>query len=167
MTDLMTRVKPELGKETPPKKRPVAKGRIIAVALIAVMAGGAALLATAGPSAKELADAHWQQVVGYYEQQYQTVEPASSTEAGHWPAVIDYFEQQYQATNRAETARSQAVGDFFDQLSAINTDDAEVRSQAVGDYFDQLNAINTAEAEGAQGQTVTDRITQQLLSEQQ
>ena len=54
-----------------------------------------AVNASAGPSAAELEQAHWQPVVDHYRGLYQTTAGASASEATYWQQVVDYHEAQW------------------------------------------------------------------------
>jgi hypothetical protein len=97
---------------------------------IGALVGLALFAITAGPSRAELEQAHWEQVVDYYSEQYQVMADArAEAEAAHWEEVINYYAQQYElmrtaqsspATDR-ETAHWEAVVDYYEQQWEMRT----------------------------------------------
>jgi hypothetical protein len=83
--------------------------------LLAAVAVGA-VLASTGPSAEELEQAHWQAVVDYYGGLYRTMADAGAFEASsaemleqaHWQAVVDYYGRLYRTMADAASEASSA-----------------------------------------------------------
>ena len=63
---------------------------IAAILLAAVAAGGG--IASAGPSAEQLEQAHWQAVVEHYRGLYQA---NAGADAAYWQQVVDHYEAQW------------------------------------------------------------------------
>lgn len=93
-TDVTKVHRTELGAEpvarTPLRRR----APIVALIFLATVAVGGAL-ASAGPSAEELEQAHWQAVVDHYSGLYQATADAAASEALHWQQVVEYYESQW------------------------------------------------------------------------
>ena len=84
-------VRPERVARTAPPRR---GAPILAAILLAAVAVGA-VLTSAGPSAEELEQAHWQAVVDHYRGLHQTTAGAGAAEAAHWQQVVDFYEAQW------------------------------------------------------------------------
>ena len=67
---------------------------ILAAFLLAAVAVGA-VNASAGPSAEELEQAHWQAVVEHYSGLHQTMARTSAAEAAYWEQVVDFHAAQW------------------------------------------------------------------------
>ncbi|CAN5724234.1 hypothetical protein BH18ACT6_BH18ACT6_03200 [soil metagenome] len=93
------------------------RARIVAAIFLAAAAVGA-VVALQGPSAEELEQAHWQEVVDYYGGLYQTMAGAGASEAAHWQEVVDYYGGLYQTmagagAGASEAAHWQQVVDYY------------------------------------------------------
>jgi hypothetical protein len=104
----------EIGAEEVARTTPLRrKAPIVAAIFLAALAVGA-VLASSGPSAEQLEQAHWRAVVEYYGALYQTMAGADAFEApsdpqtvgndarsegglesAHWQQVVDYYENQW------------------------------------------------------------------------
>ncbi len=94
------------------------RARIVAAIFLAAAAVGA-VVALQGPSAEELEQAHWQEVVDYYGGLYQTMAGAGAgaSEAAHWQQVVDYYGGLYQTmagAGASEAAHWQQVVDYYE-----------------------------------------------------
>ncbi|MGH8959320.1 MAG: hypothetical protein ACRDVK_11695 [Acidimicrobiia bacterium] len=85
---------------------------------------GWAVFANLGPSRAELEQAHWEQVVDYYSNQYQVMaDTRARTEAAHWQEVINHYARQYELIANATRqpaapngpAHWEAVVDYYEQ----------------------------------------------------
>ncbi|HEX5722965.1 MAG TPA: hypothetical protein VFZ06_09505 [Acidimicrobiia bacterium] len=101
MTDLITRPVEEKRREDPPAaKRASTKGTIIALAVAIGILAGWVVFTNAGPSRAELEQAHWQQVIDYYEQTYPMIADADARrEAAYWQEVVNHYARQYELRN--------------------------------------------------------------------
>lgn len=125
MTDLRTRpVEEQRRDQAATGNRTATRGRIIIVALVIGVLVGWLVFTSPGPSRAELEQARWQQVVDYYERQYQTMAGAQAPkEAAHWQDVINHYARQYElianASSRPATdtqsAHWEAVVDYYEQ----------------------------------------------------
>ncbi|HJR86964.1 MAG TPA: hypothetical protein VJ930_04855 [Acidimicrobiia bacterium] len=123
MTDLITR--PVVRREEPTGgMRAGTKGTIIALALVIGILAGWVVFTNAGPSRAALEQAHWQQVVDYYEQKYPAIADAEARrEAAHWQEVVNHYARQYDLIANAtrvpavdrERAHWESVVDYYDQ----------------------------------------------------
>lgn len=125
MTDLLTRpVEEQRRDDAATGIRTATKGRIIVIALVIGVLVGGVVFTSAGSSRAELEQARWQQVVDYYEQQYQTMaDSRARREAAYWQDVINRYARQYAliadasskpATDR-QSAHWEAVVDYYEQ----------------------------------------------------
>lgn len=128
MTDLRTRpVEEQRWTETAPGIPTATRGRIIVLSLVLgvlILAVVGLDFTSAGTSRAELDQARWQQLVDYYERQFQTsAEARARSEAAHWQDIINYYVRQYEvmadAGSRSATARWSAhwdaVVDYYEQ----------------------------------------------------
>lgn len=125
MTDLITRPVEEKRREDPPAgKRASTKGMIIALAVVFGILAGWVVFTNAGPSRAELEQAHWQEVVDYYEQTYPVIANADARrEAAHWQEVVNHYARQYELIANAtpqptidhQGAHWEAVVDYYEQ----------------------------------------------------
>ena len=94
-TDVTKVQRSEIGAESVARTAPLRRrAPIVAAIFLAAVAVGA-VLASTGPSAEKLEQAHWQAVVDYYGGLYQTMAGAGASEAAHWQQVVDYYENQW------------------------------------------------------------------------
>lgn len=125
MTDLLTRpVEEQRRDEAATGIRTPTRGTIIILALVMGVVVGWLVFTSAGPSRADLDQARWQQVVGYYERQYQTVaESQARREAAYWQDVMNHYARKYElitnasiepATDR-QSAHWEAVVDYYKQ----------------------------------------------------
>ncbi len=125
MTDLRTRpVEEQRRDEAATGIRTATRGKIIVLALVIGVMVGWLVFTSAGPSRGELEQARWEQVVDYYERQYQTMADAhAGKEAAYWQDVIDHYARQHElranassepATDRP-SAHWEAVVDYYEQ----------------------------------------------------
>jgi uncharacterized protein HemX len=125
VTDLRTRpVEEQRRDEAATGIRTATGGRIIVLALVVGVLVGGVVFASSGSSRAELEQARWQQVVDYYEQQYQMMaDTRARNEAAYWQDVINHYARQYAliaeasstpATDR-QSAHWEAVVDYYEQ----------------------------------------------------
>jgi len=133
VTDLRTRpVEEQRRDEAATGIRSSTRGRIIvlglAVGVLALVIGvliGWLVFNSAGPSRAELERARWQQVVDYYDGQYQTMADTQARKGAYWQDVIDHYARQYElmanAASRPTTDRQsahwEAVVGYYEQRS--------------------------------------------------
>ena len=124
MTDLRTRpVEEQQQDEAAPGIRTATRGKIIVLALVIGVLVGWLVSTNAGPSRAGLEQARWQQVVDYYELQYQTMADVQArTEAAHWQDVVNHYARQYELMTNAsskpatdQSAHWGAVVDYYEQ----------------------------------------------------
>ena len=125
MTDLRTRPIEEQRQDAAATGiRTAPKGTIIGFALVIGVLIGWLVSASAGPSRAELEQARWQQVVDYYERQYQTMANAQARkEAAYWQDVINHYARHYELIAKAsskpaidrQSAHWEAVVDHYEQ----------------------------------------------------
>jgi uncharacterized membrane-anchored protein YhcB (DUF1043 family) len=129
MTDLRTRPVDE-HQSAAAAIRTATRGKLIVLALIigifAMAIGvlvGWLVFNGAGPSRAELEQARWQQVVDYYDGQYQTMADAQARTEAYWQEVINHYARQYEliasagsqpATDR-QSAHWEAVVEYYEQ----------------------------------------------------
>jgi len=107
MTNVLTHPAQDQAKSVSVESGRRGKRRIlIAAVLVGVLAGGV-VYTTAGPSARDLEEAHWEAVVDYYGRQYQTMSQggsaglsAGAADQAHWEAVVAYYEAQWVETQK-------------------------------------------------------------------
>ena len=124
MTDLRTRPVEEQRWDEAAGIRTATRGKIIVLALVIGVMVGWLVFTSAGPGRADLEQARWQQVVDYYERQYQTMADAQArNEAAYWQDVINHYARQYElianasskpATDR-QSAHWEAVVDYYEQ----------------------------------------------------
>ena len=124
MTDLLTRpVEEQRRDEAATGIRTATWEKIIVLALVIGVLVGWLVFTSAGPSRTELEQARWQQVVDYYERQYQTMaDTQARKEAAYWQDVINHYARQYEliadASSKPATDQSahwEAVVDYYEQ----------------------------------------------------
>jgi hypothetical protein len=125
VTDLSPRpIEEERREDLSSGVRAVTKRTTIGLAVVIGILAGWVVFSNLGPSRTELEQAHWQQVVDYYEQTYPAIaESEALREAAHWQQVVDHYARQYElvanatrvpAADRA-SAHWEAVVDYYEQ----------------------------------------------------
>ena len=107
MTDVLTHPAQDQAKSVSVESARRGKRRIlIAAVLVGILTAGVAFT-TAGPSARDLEEAHWEAVVDHYGQQYQTRSQvrsaglsAGAEDQAHWEAVVAYYEAKWAETQK-------------------------------------------------------------------
>jgi|GEM_PF-6196257 len=127
MTNTITRpVEEQLALE--PGRIAAAPGKKLRIVVLGLVIGalvGLGLFAlVGGPSRAQLEQAHWEQVVDYYSEQYQVMtEARAAAEAAYWEEVVNHYTRQNElmrtaqsapATDR-EAAHWEAVVDYYEQ----------------------------------------------------
>ena len=124
MTDLRTRpVEEQRRDEAATGIRTAPRGKITVLALVIGVLVGWLVFSSAGPSRAELEQARWQQVVDYYDGQYQTMADTQARKEAYWQDVINHYARQYElianasskATADKQSAHWEAVVDYYEQ----------------------------------------------------
>jgi hypothetical protein len=130
MTDLLTRPVEEQRQVTRRSSSLTAKLLVISSGLLLGLLVGWALFNNFGPSPEELEQAHWEQVVDYYSQQYQVMaDTQARAEAAHWQEVVNHYARQYEliataapgTAPRNDALHWQAVADYYEKLWEVRT----------------------------------------------
>jgi hypothetical protein len=125
VTDLITRPIEEERREDPSAGvRAGTRRTIIGLAVVIGILAGWVVFSNLGPSRTELEQAHWQQVVDYYEETYPAIaQSEAARETAYWQQVVDHYARQYElvanatqvpAADRA-SAHWEAVVDYYEQ----------------------------------------------------